>query len=271
MSKSHTNGIELYYEVQGTGQPLVLIHGLGSSTRDWEFQVPELSKNYQVITFDLRGHGKSDKPMGPYSISMFASDTAGLLKALGLESAHFVGISLGGGVAFQLAIDAPALVKTLVIVNSGPSMGGTPDERKKEFDSRVAIVKQMGMSAMGQALAPRLFPKSEHASLRDTFVARWAENDPRAYIDALLSMADWDVTNQLGSIRCPTLVIAADQDYTPVASKEAYVRLMPNAELVVIPEAHHATPIEQPQAFNVALKQFLGRHSERALSSGAGR
>jgi 3-oxoadipate enol-lactonase len=271
MSKSHTNGIELYYEVQGTGQPLVLIHGLGSSTRDWESQVPELSKNYQVITFDLRGHGKSDKPMGPYSVPMFASDTAGLLKALGLESAHFVGISLGGGVAFQLAIDAPALVKTLVIVNSGPSMGGTPDERKKEFDSRVAIVKQMGMSAMGQALAPRLFPKSEHASLRDTFVARWAENDPRAYIDALLSMADWDVTNQLGSIRCPTLVIAADQDYTPVASKEAYVRLMPNAELVVIPEAHHATPIEQPQAFNVALKQFLGRHSERALSSGAGR
>jgi 3-oxoadipate enol-lactonase len=261
MSKLHTNGIDLYYEVHGAGQPVVLIHGLGSSTRDWEFQVPELAKHYQVITFDLRGHGLSGKPMGPYTLPLFAADTAGLLKTLGVESAQVVGISLGGGVALQLALDAPALIKTLVIVNSGPSMGGTPEERTKEIDSRVALVKQMGMAAMGKALAPRLFPKAEHAALRETFVARWAENDPGAYLDALRSMTDWDVTDQLRSIRCPTLVMASDQDYTPIAMKEAYVKLMPNAELVVIRDAHHAVPLEQPAAFNAALTQFLAKHS----------
>src|SRR5215471_21288766 len=95
------NQINLYYEINGAGQPLVLIHGLGSSLRDWEPQVAELCKTFQVITFDLRGHGRSDKPAGPYSIEQFAADLAGLLGALGVGSAHVAGISLGGAVGFQ--------------------------------------------------------------------------------------------------------------------------------------------------------------------------
>jgi len=122
MPKIQSNGINLYYEVNGKGQPLLFIHGLGSSARDWELQVKEFSKTYQVITFDLRGHGQSDKPAGPYSLPMFAADTAGLLKSFAVESAHVVGLSLGGGVAFQLAIDFQALVKTMVIVNSAPEL-----------------------------------------------------------------------------------------------------------------------------------------------------
>lgn len=260
MSRLRTNDIELFYEVQGEGEPLVLLHGLGSSTWDWEPQVPEFSKNYRVVSLDLRGHGRSDKPLGPYTIPMFAADTAGLLNVLGIESAHIVGLSLGGAVAFQLALDAPALVKTLVIVNSGPSMAGPGGDIQKEVDSRVAIVDQLGMRGMGQALAPRLFPKPEHASQRENLIERWAENDPRAYIDALKSMVGWDVVKQIGSIQCPTLVIASDQDYTPVALKEAYAKLMPNAQVVVIPDAHHAVTLERPQAFNAVLAQFLAEH-----------
>ena len=260
MPKLRANDIELYYETQGAGQSLVFIHGLGSSTRDWESQVVEFSKNYQVITFDLRGHGQSDKPPGPYSISLFASDTEYLLKALGIESAHIVGISLGGGVAIQLALDAPAFAKTLVIVNSGPAMSATQEAAKKEIDARVAVVQQMGMNGMAQVLAPRLFPKPEHAALRATFIERWSENDPRAYVDALVSLVSYNVLDRIGSITCPTLVISADQDYTPVALKEAYVKLMPDAKLVVINDAHHAVPIEQPHAFNAALAQFLAEH-----------
>lgn len=254
------NGINLYYEVNGQGQPLLFIHGLGSSTRDWESQVPEFSQSHQVITFDLRGHGQSDKPSGPYSIPLMAADTAALLKALGIQSAHVVGISLGGGVAIQLALDAPELVKTLVVVNSGPAMGTSAADARKEIEGRVALVQQYGMRAMGEALGPRLFPKPEHASLRQTFVERWAENDPRAYVDALLALADWNVIDQIKSIRCPTLVIAADQDYTPVALKEAYIKLMPDARLIVIPDSRHATPIERPQQFNETLKQFLAQY-----------
>ncbi len=155
-----SNHIHLYYEEHGHGQPLVFIHGLGSSTKDWESQVPEFSKSYRVITFDLRGHGQSDKPAGPYQIPMLAADLAGLFQALSIPSAHLVGLSLGGAVAFQFAIDYPAKVKTLTIVNSGPSLGGTPEQAQQEIERRVGIVQQLGMRAMGEALAPTLYPES---------------------------------------------------------------------------------------------------------------
>ena len=257
-----TNHTKLYYEIKGEGQALVFIHGLGSSTRDWEYQTPEFSKEYQVIALDLRGHGQSDKPEGPYTIPMFAADLAGLLQALDVKSAHIVGISLGGAVAFQFALDHPAMLKTLTIVNSAPTLGGTPEQAQQEIERRVGIVQQYGMRAMGQALSPVLFPKPEHTSLQDTFVERWAENDPAAYIAATRSMLNWDVTNQLGSIPSPTLIIAADQDYSSVAVKEVYAELLPNAQLAVIANAHHATPREQPQEFNRILAKFLAQHTE---------
>ena len=192
-------------------------------------------------------------------MSQYSDDLAGLLRALSITSAHIVGISLGGGIAFQFALDHPTQVKTMTIVNSAPTLGD-PAQVKPEIERRVGIVQQMGMRAMGQALAPTLFPKPEHAALRETFIARWAENDPRAYIEATRSMLDWDVTAQLGKIKCPSLIIAADQDYSPVAVKEAYIKLMPNAQLVVIPDARHAVPIEHPAEFNAALAQFLAKH-----------
>lgn len=257
MPNFSSNHIDLYYESTGDGQLLLLIHGLGSSTRDWEPQVAEFAKSYRVITVDLRGHGQSEKPAGPYTIPEFAADVASLLESLHASPAHIVGLSLGGGVAFQLAIDYPAMLKSLTIVNSGPSMGGTSEQAQAEIARRVGIVQQMGMRAMGHALAPNLFPAMEHAALRETFVERWAENNPQAYIEATRSLLGFDVTSRLGEIHCPVLIIAAEHDYTPVAAKQAYVRLIPNAELVVIPGAHHATPIEQPEAFNAALKQFL--------------
>ncbi len=253
------DNIKLHYEVTGQGQALVFIHGLGSSTRDWELQVPAFAEGYQVITVDLRGHGQSDKPDGPYTIPMFAADLARLLAGLGVKSTHLVGISLGGAVAFQFALDYPGMVKTLTVVNSAPSLGGTPEQAQQELARRVGLVQQYGMAAIGQSLSPNLFPQPEHGALRDTFIERWAENDPRAYIEATRSMLGWDVTDRLSSIHCSTLIIASDQDYTPVALKEAYVKLMPKAQLVVIANAHHAVPVERPQEFNAVLARFLAR------------
>jgi 3-oxoadipate enol-lactonase len=264
MPKISTNVIKLYYEDQGQGPPLVLIHGLGSSTFDWRFQVPEFSKSYRIITYDLRGHGQSEKPEGPYTIPMMAADLAGLIQELNLPEAHIVGISLGGVVAFQFVLDYPAMVKTLTIVNSSPSLESTlnltPEEAKQEVERRVGIVQQLGMKAMGEALSPGLFPKPEHASLRETFVNRWAENNPRSYIEATRSALGWDVQDQLGRITCPTLILAADQDYSTVATKEAYVKLIPKAQLVVIPDAHHGVTMECPEKFNSALGDFLARY-----------
>lgn len=259
MTTLRANGVDIYYEVAGEGQPLVFIHGLGSSTQDWESQVPVFAKSFKVITFDLRGHGRSDKPAGPYDVPMFSHDLAGLLQGLDIPRAHIVGISLGGGVAFEFAINYPAQTKTLTIVNSAPTLGPV-EQTQPEIERRVGIVQQLGMGAMGQALAAGLFPKPEQAPLRDTFVERWSRNDPQAYIAATRSMLGWNVMNRLGEIKCPSLIIAADQDYSPVAIKEMYIKLMPNAKLAVIPDAHHATPIEKPEEFNRVLLDFLSQH-----------
>jgi 3-oxoadipate enol-lactonase len=255
------NNINLYYEIHGEGQPLVFIHGLGSTTRDWEFQVSEFSKSYKVVTFDLRGHGQSDKPAGPYSMAMFAADTLGLLRALGIDAAHLVGLSLGGGIAFQLAVDAPKALKTVTIVNSAPEMVVRSFKDKVSIWQRQAIVRLLGMRKMGEVLSTRLFIKPEQGALRQAFVARWAENDQRAYLNSLRAMVGWSVTARLGSIQSPTLVIAADQDYTPLSVKEAYTAKIPNAQLIIISDSRHATPIEQPQQFNLALQKFLAIHA----------
>ncbi len=261
MPKLRIHDIDLYYEVTGQGAPLVLIHGLGSSTRDWERQVPVFSERYQVVTFDVRGHGQSAKPPGPYSIAQFASDTVELMKALGIGPAHVVGISMGGMIAFQLAVDAPERVKSLVIVNSGPELVARTFREKLAFWQRIAIVQLVGMRKMGEVLSQRLFPKPEQDALRREFIKRWAENDQRAYLHALRALMGWSVADRLGTIDCPTLVISADQDYTPVSLKEAYVAKMQCAELVVISDSRHATSVEQPDKFNAALLDFLGKQS----------
>lgn len=259
MPKIAANGTQLYYELSGQGSTLLFIHGLGSSTRDWEYQVPEFSRSYQVLTFDLRGHGQSDKPDAPYNIPMFAADVEGLFQAVGVQSAHIVGLSLGGCVAFQFALDHPTRVKTLTIVNSAPGVGPA-EQAQKEVDRRVGIVEQFGMRGMGEALSANLFPKPEHASLRQTFVERWVENDPVAYVAATRALLNWDVTDRLDSIQCPTLIVAADHDYSPVAVKEAYARLIARAELAIIADAHHAVPLECAREFNAVLGNFLARH-----------
>lgn len=261
MSKLHVRDIDLYYEIAGRGQPILFIHGLGSSSRDWEPQVAFFAKHYQVVTFDVRGHGQSGKPPGPYSIPLFATDTAELIKSLGIAPAHVVGISMGGMIAFQLAVSAADLVRSLVIVNSGPEFILRTFKERIGGLQRLLIVRLLGMRKMGQVLSKRLFPKPEHEELRRVFVERWAENDRRAYSDAMRAIVGWSVSDRLGDIRSPTLVIAADEDYAPVSLKEAYVAKIPQAELVVIADSRHATPAERPEQFNEALMAFLSRQA----------
>lgn len=259
MPKLNIDDVELYYETTGQGQPIVFIHGLGSSSRDWEMQVPFFSKQYQAVTFDVRGHGNSAKPPGPYSMAQFAADTAGLIRALECAPAHIVGISLGGMIAFQLAVDAPDLVRSLTIVNAAPEfVARTAGERYQVFQRKL-IIRLLGMRKMGEVLSKRLFVKPEQADLRRVFVDRWAENDPRAYREAMQAILGWSVADHLSKVECPTLIIAAEQDYTPVAFKETYAARMPRAELVVIRDSRHATPVEQPDKFNEIVSAFISR------------
>ena len=249
--------IDLYYEVIGEGAPLLFVHGLGSSSRDWEEQVGFFANRYRVIVFDVRGHGKSGKPPGPYSIPLFATDTAKMLKALGVGPAHVVGISMGGMIAFQMAVSQPGMVRSLVIVNSSPEFLVRKFKERMQVWQRFLIVRLLGMRKMGEVLSRRLFPKVEHKGLRTVFVERWAENDARAYREAMRAIVGWSVADQIENIRCSTLVIASEGDYIPVAVKKAYVERMARAELVVIEDARHALPAEHPEEFNAAIESFL--------------
>ena len=257
MPTIRTKEITFYYEEKGRGEPLLLLHGLGSSTADWALQMEAFAAQHRVIAVDMRGHGRSTKPPGPYTIPMFATDTVRFLKALHISSAHILGISLGGMIAFQLAVSAPEMVKSLVIVNSVPSMVVKGFADRWQLWRRSAIVELLGMRRMGEYLAPRLFPKPEQAELRQEIIQRWARNDKRAYLAASRSFVGWDVTSQLAAIECPTLVITADEDYWPVADKEVYTAQIPQARLLVIEDSRHATPVDQPAIFNTAVLSFL--------------
>lgn len=257
MPRLAINNIHLYYEMHGTKAPLLFIHGLGASTQDWEYQRDVFAKNYQVILVDLRGHGQSDKPNMPYSIPLFAQDIAQLLKTLALFPTHVVGHSLGGMVALQLVLDFPELVKSLTLVNSAPMVSFPSLGSRVGFYLRTLNVKLFGMRFLSMQLAKMLFPKPEQASLRDTFIERWCQNDPQAYLNALAAFSDWNVMARLYQLKAPTLVVSADQDYTPVAFKQFYLKMIPQAELVIIPDSRHITIIDQAVAFNQALADFL--------------
>lgn len=261
MPKKRIGDIDIYYEMTGEGEPLLLIHGLGSSTRGWVTQVPEFSKKYQVITIDLRGHGKTDKPKGPYSMAMFAKDIVNFLKSLEVGPIHVLGISLGGSIAFQLTIDYPNTVKSQIIVNASPGLSMGKFKMKFEFFKRTFIVRLVGMKKMGEVLAPRLFIKPEQEELRKMLIEQWAENDKRAYLNAMKTFKGWSVLDRLHTIKCPTLVIGSDEDYTPTSIKEEYTALIPNAKLVVIEDARHAVTIEKPDEFNTIVMDFLSKLS----------
>lgn len=249
--------VTLYYETAGQGAPLLLLHGLGSSTQDWALQLPVFAEAYRVVAVDMRGHGRSAHPSGPYSVPQFAADVAELLTALDAAPAHVLGISMGGMVALQLALDRPELVRSLIVVNSYVSLRLETIGQRLEWLRRIFLIRALGMRRVGRFLAGRLFPEPGQAALRQTMIARWAANDRRAYLATIRGLRGWDVRPRLAEIRQPVLVVGGDQDYTPVAEKAAYTARMPHARLEIIANSRHATPVDQPARFNVLALGFL--------------
>lgn len=264
MSYFDNDCCQLHYEEYGHGAPVLLVHGLGSSTRDWEYQIPELARHYRVIALDVRGHGRSDKPRERYSIRGFAEDVAALIEYLQLPQVHLVGISMGGMIGFQLGVDHPELLKSLCIVNSGPEVKAKRPRDYIEIAKRWSLSRLLSLDTIAKALGKLLFPKPEQAELRQKILQRWPQNDKRAYLASLDAIIGWGVRERLARISCPTLVITADRDYTPVAQKQAYVDELPNARLLVIEDSRHATPLDQPEHFNSSLLAFLAEVEQAA-------
>lgn len=263
MPKLRVNNTGIYYEVTGQGEPLLFIHGLASSSRSWKKQVPFFAQHYRVITFDIRGHGRSDRPLlEPYSIKLFAADAVELMKALGIDSAHVVGFSMGGMVGFQLAVDVPEMVNSLVAVNCCPEGSMRTFNDGIECFRHIFFLPFNGMRNRMKNGVKQL-PKaiSDQKGPPQSVLQRMAVNNKLAYANAFGALVKWSVADRLSTINCPTLMIASDADFVPVSIKSGYASKMPNAELVVISNARHATPREQAEEFNAMLLEFLSKNS----------
>jgi 3-oxoadipate enol-lactonase len=260
MPKLLVDNTGIYYEVTGQGEPLVFIHGLASNSRSWKKQVPFFSQHYRVITYDIRGHGRSDKHIESYSIELFAADTRELLRTLGIGSAHVVGFSMGGMVAFQLAVDAPELVRSLVAVNC------CPEGSMRTFNNGVECVKHMvglqinGIRHRGKNNSGKPLPAFGEARPHQSVIQRMAVTNKLAYANAFGALVKWSVADRLDTIKCPTLMITSDEDFVPVSIKEGYASKIPCAELVVINNSRHGTPRESTEEFNAVLLEFVSRH-----------
>jgi len=259
--------IQLYYELhKGDAginadatdkDALLFIHGLGSSTLDWQLQVEAFKSNYTVITIDVRGHGQTSKPAGPYSIRQFTDDIARMLSLLNISPVHIVGLSMGGMIATQMALDHAHLVKSITVINAPPDMRPRRLKDRLTILQRKILMRLFGMKKVGSVLAKRLFPNPSHEKTRQDFAARWARNDINAYRASLNAILCWCVTDRLNELTTPLLVMVASEDYTPVESKEVFLTHVPQAKLVIIQGSHHAIPVEFPTQFNAALTHFL--------------
>lgn len=259
-----TDGAEIHYEVAGAGEPILFLHGLGSSTLDWERQFEAFSGRYRTIAVDARGSGDSRdllKPSGPFTVAEFASDALAVLDHLDAAPAHVVGLSMGGVVAFQMAVARPQAMRTMTIVNSAPVFEVKGAGGRATIWLRRIISRLFGPKGMAKVLAPKLFPNAAHEPLRQQFIARMARNRRGAYIATQLAVLGWSVADRLETIAVPTLVVSAEHDYPFLANKQAWVRRMPCAEYAEVPDTHHALPVEAPGPFNAALAAFLARHA----------
>lgn len=254
-----TRGLRLHFEIHNPHgrSTVVLLHGLGSCGEDWPFQVPALAPRYRVLAPDLPGHGRSPLPAGWPTVGDYAASALDLLAGLGGQAAHFVGLSLGGAVALQCALDAPERVRSLTLVNSFARLRPGIVEAWHGLP-RLAFVLLGPMDWVGKWVAAGLFPRGGQAVLRQAAAARLASNPKRAYQAALYAAARFNVYSRLDSIACPTLIVAGDRDQTvPMAAKRELAERIPFARLVVIEDSGHATPLDQPEAFNSLLLSFL--------------
>jgi pimeloyl-ACP methyl ester carboxylesterase len=236
---------------------VLLLHGLGSCSLDWERQTPALSERYTVITLDVRGHGQSGKPRGPYSMGLFARDVVHVLRELAVGPVHVVGISMGGMIAFQLAVDAPRLVRTLTVINSSPAVVPETVSQWMTVQLRLWLPRLLGLRWFAQRIAAVNFPRPEQEADRRLLAERLASNDPAAYRAATKAIIGWSVADRIGDIPCPALIVSGDHDYTPVSLKQEYAAQMHDARVSVIADSRHVTTHDQPAALNRVLLEFL--------------
>ncbi len=270
MPTAEINGITLNYETAGSGDPLLLVMGLGGSLRGWRYQVPALSQHFQVITFDNRGVGSSSAPedISTYSMTQFAADAVALLDHLEIERTHVFGISMGGMIAQHIALDYAERVRRLVLGCTIPHYEPNP----APDDPRAAEPWVLEMMLAGMR-------KSPEDSIRDSvtfnFAPEFAATHPDVIADYIAEglrermplhgfMGQWNaiVTHstleRIHTLKAPTLVQHGDLDkLVPIFNGRLLAEHIPNATFQLIPGAGHVYFLEQPELVNESVRKFL--------------
>jgi 3-oxoadipate enol-lactonase len=245
------NGIAQFYERRGAGPPLVLIHALGVDHRMWEAQSRQLDDVCTVYSYDVRGHGLTDVPAGPYTLLDFAEDLAGLLDALGVAEAHLVGLSMGGIIAQQFAISWPDRVRSLVLADTASEYN---QEARRQLAERARIVDERGMAPVVESIIGRWFTEEFQRTnpdsvnqIRISLIATM----PMGYASSCRAVGSVDLTEGLVSIRVPTLVLVGSEDRsTPPETALRIHEYIPGSSYEVIPGAAHLSNVSNPREFN---------------------
>lgn len=247
----------------GQGEPLLLLHGLGSRGVDWRPQVEALAGEFRVLTLDFPGHGDSAPLASATSMAALAEDALALLDHLNIDRAHVAGLSLGGMVAFQLLADSAQRLRSITVINSGPGLGSGRWRLKLVVALRTVLIRCFGLRNLAKRIAPRLFPRDEQQLLREEFLHSVAAADERSYLYILHAIGAFDVCGEVAGSSMPALILSADRDYTPVSYKAAYTARLGNAHLSVIENSGHASPMDQSERCNHLIREFLRENSEK--------
>ena len=254
--KASVNGIHLSYEVHGRqGAPwIVWSHSLASSLRMWDPQIEAFKGNWRLLVYDMRGHGASDAPEGPYSLEMLADDVAGLMKHVGIPKAHFVGLSIGGMIGQTLALKSPGLIDKLVLADTGHAQNA---DAIKQWEERIAIAQSKGLQALLDSTMERWFTAPFRSSPAAKKIAAIIEATPvTGYIGCGRAIMKLSTTSRLKEIRMPVLAITGEADASAPGTRYLGENI-PGARLVVLPNAAHISNVEQAAAFNRELAAFL--------------
>src|ERR1700728_3598513 len=259
MAFADNQGTKIHWDEQGTGAPILLIMGLGYPSAMWHRMRPELAASFRTIALDNRGAGQSDVPPGPYSIALMASDAAAVLDAAGVPSAHVFGVSMGGMIAQEFALQYPERVQSLIL---GCTAAGGPNAKRAE-PAAIEMLKArtwMSREQAAEAAVPFIYDTATPRHLIDEDIAQrhpWTAT-PAGYLAQLQAILAWESFSRLPQITAPTLVIHGKGDrLVPLGNGELIAARIPGAQLLLLAHASHLFLIDQPERAEKAIFEFL--------------
>ena len=268
MPHVESNGINLYYEDHGQGEPLVLIMGFTMSSVGWHWNVQRFAQSFRTIVFDNRGVGQSDKPDEPYAMTTFADDTAGLLDHLNIDKAHVFGISMGGMIAQEFALCHPQRVKSLILGCTNCGGEKTLPSQDPEVVSMLANiadfdVEQAALAMTKVAVTPRFMQKHLNTLLELNQLSSQHPTSKHGMLNQMAAIQGHDTYGRLPDITAPTLVITGKEDgLVPPENSATLAQRIPNADLTILSNASHLFNIELAHTTVDLVTEFIQRQHE---------